>query len=292
MKLGIQSVCTADLEIDGLMTLAKTIGLDGVELAAGYLGRFRKEPDGPEWHISTADTVASAEKAAMLARAAGVEIFAFASRCDVQELEKFESLCRAAAAIGCPNVRIGCGRYDAALGYWASMKRSREQLAAAIEVGRRHRVRPVVELHDNTMADGVLASYELVRDFSPRDIGIIFDVGNAKLFGYQPWPQAFDILYEYVSHVHAKDTRIEEKSRRDGLLDTNPVVPLKARAWNYVSVGAGCSVEEWASIVTALREAGYDGVLSIENEDHSLGPEESVTHAVATLRRALDVPQG
>jgi sugar phosphate isomerase/epimerase len=249
MKLGIQSVCTADLEIDGVMTLAKTIGLDGVELAAGYLGRFRKDPDGPEWHISTADTVASAEKAALLARAAGVEIFAFASRCEVQELDKFESLCRAAAAIGCPNVRIGCGRYDPQLGYWASMKRSREQLAAAVEVGRRHRVRPVVELHDNTMADGVLASYELVRDFSPRDVGVIFDVGNAKLFGYQPWPQAFDILYEYVSHIHAKDMAWAREGDKVNLVFTGP----------------GEGFVEWPEVMKQLKQRQYQGYVSIED---------------------------
>ncbi|MBN2582285.1 MAG: sugar phosphate isomerase/epimerase [Planctomycetes bacterium] len=249
MKLGIQSVCTADLEIDGVVSLAKDVGLDGLELAAAYLGRFRGEPDGPEWHISSADTLASAEKAALLAGKAGVEIFAFASRCGVEELEKFESLCRAAASIGCSFVRIGCGSYDPKLGYWPSMDRSRKQLGKAIEVSRRHGVRAVVELHDNTMADGVLASYELVREFSPRDVGIIFDVGNAKLFGYQPWPQALDILFEYISHVHAKDlawVRDGDKVKVD-------------------FTGPGEGFVEWADVLKLLKERGYDGYLSIED---------------------------
>ncbi|NIA20459.1 MAG: TIM barrel protein [Anaerolineaceae bacterium] len=249
MKIGIQSVCTADLEVEGVISLAKELGLDGVELAAGYLGKFRGEPEGPQWHISTADTLASAETAALLARQAGVEIFAFASRCEVEELEKFESLCRAAGSIGCPLVRIGCGRYDPGLGYWGSMNRSRKLLAAAIEIARKHDVRPVVELHDKTMADGVLASYELVREFSPREVGIIFDAGNARLFGYQPWPQALDILFDYISHVHAKDlawVREGDKVRLD-------------------FTGPGQGFVEWAELLKLLKDRGYEGYLSIED---------------------------
>ncbi len=249
MKLGIQSVCTADLEIDGVINLAKDLGLDGVELAAGYLGRFRGDPEGPQWHISTADTLASAETAALLAGEAGLEIFAFASRCDVEELQKFESLCRAAGSIGCPFVRIGCGQYDPEIGYWDSMSRSREQLAAAVEVARKHNVRAVVELHNNTMADGVLASYELVREFHPREVGIIFDAGNARLFGYQPWPQALDILFEYISHVHVKDLAWVRDGEKVSLDVTGP----------------GEGIVEWPELLKLLKDRGYKGYLSIED---------------------------
>jgi len=249
MKIGIQSVCTADLEIEGVISLAKDLGLDGVELAAGYLGKFRGEPEGPQWHISTADTLASAETAALLAREAGLEIFAFASRCEVEELEKFESLCRAAGSIGCPFVRIGCGRYDPELGYWGSMSRSRKLLAAAIEIARQHNVRAVVELHNNTMADGVLASYELVREFHPRQVGIIFDAGNARLFGYQPWPQTLDILFEYISHVHVKDLAWVRDGEKVSLDVTGP----------------GQGIVEWPELLALLKQRGYQGYLSIED---------------------------
>ncbi len=120
-------------------------------------------------------------------------------------------------------------------------------------------------------------------------VGVNFDPSHLWWMGGDA-VAAIESLGEHIFHVHAKDTRIEAKARRDGLLDINPVTPVGDRAWNYVSVGAGRSVEEWTAIVTALRDVGYDGVMSIENEDHSLAPEESVRRAVATLRRALAVP--
>ena len=43
----------------------------------------------------------------------------------------------------------------------------------------------------------------------------------------------------------------------------------------------------WTRFADALRAAGYDGPLSIENEDYTLDQRESVTLAVDTLRRAL-----
>ena len=55
MKFGLQTVCAADLEIDGVVQLAKDEGIQGLELATGYLGKFRGDADGPEWHIDTAD---------------------------------------------------------------------------------------------------------------------------------------------------------------------------------------------------------------------------------------------
>ena len=79
MKFGLQTVCAADLEIDGVVALAKAEGIQGLELATGYLGKSRGEPDGPQWHINTDDLLASAEAAALLAKDAGIEIFALFS---------------------------------------------------------------------------------------------------------------------------------------------------------------------------------------------------------------------
>ena len=56
-------------------------------------------------------------------------------------------------------------------------------------------------------------------------------------------------------------------------LETIPNERTDERAWNYVAVGSGHpdGVAFWARFVTALRAAGYDGPLSIENEDYTLG---------------------
>ena len=249
MRLGLQTVCAADLEIDGLVALAREHGLDGLELATGYLGKFRGEPDGPEWHVDTTDLLASAEGAALKAKDAGVEIFAFATRCGADQLPEFEALCRTAQSIGCAFVRVGPGRYDPEIGFWGSLDRSQRDLGAAIEAARPYNVKPVVELHDHTMADGVLACYELIKPFSPRDVGIIFDAGNAQIHGWQPWAEALDILIPHISHVHLKDmTWVRE-----------------GNAWNTVFAGPGEGLVQWPELIGLLAERGFDGYLSIED---------------------------
>ena len=44
----------------------------------------------------------------------------------------------------------------------------------------------------------------------------------------------------------------------------------------------------WSAFVAALRDVGYDGVLSIENEDASLAPEASVEQGAAFMRGILE----
>lgn len=250
MKLALQTVCVADLEIDGVVALAKQYGIAGLEVATGYLGQFRGDPDGPEWHVDTSDLLASAERAALMAREAGVEIFSFASRVGANQTEAFESLCRAAQTIGCRHVRVGPGKYDPEIGFWPSMERSRRHLADCIAIAKEYRCKPVVELHDHTMADGVLACHELVKDFPPREIGIIFDAGNAAVCGYQPWPEALDILLPHITHVHAKDTLWQQDD---------------AGKWKSVFCGPGEGIVDWPELLKLLKQRGFDGYLTIED---------------------------
>ena len=60
-----------------------------------------------------------------------------------------------------------------------------------------------------------------------------------------------------------------------------------ARAAEEVTGGHPDGVAFWSRFADALQAAGYDGPLSIENEDYALGQRESVALAVDTLRQAL-----
>lgn len=249
MKLGLTTVSAADLDLDGVMQLAADEQLDGLELAAGYLGRFRGEPDGRSWHIDIDNLLQSAEHAALLGRKLGIEIYSFASRCELDELDKFESLCRAAQSIGCGQVRIGSGRYDGELGYWGSVEKSRAGLSRAVDVAEKYNVRAVIELHEHTMADGVLASWLLLRDFDPNYLGLIFDAANTRGVGFQPWPEALDILQDYLAHVHAKNLAFEREGDE-----------IK-----YIHCGPAEGLCDWPPLMAELKRRGYDGWVSIED---------------------------
>jgi sugar phosphate isomerase/epimerase len=83
-----------------------------------------------------------------------------------------------------------------------------------------------------------------------------------------------------VFHVHAKDTEIvrDELYRRSIL--------SHGAGWQHGRI-PGRGEIDWGRFIGALREAGYDGVVSVEHEDHDLGVEPGFEHARDTLRPLL-----
>ena len=91
--------------------------------------------------------------------------------------------------------------------------------------------------------------------------------------------------------MHAKDARIEPNAATRTVLETMPLftdTPAE-RAWNYVTLGDGHDEGFWRRFLTALREAGYEDVLSIEHEDTTIDPVEGVRRTVDLLRRVSPV---
>jgi sugar phosphate isomerase/epimerase len=88
-----------------------------------------------------------------------------------------------------------------------------------------------------------------------------------------------------IYYVHAKDTRVEPvPAGIDGTLDARPPTLFAERAWNYITLGYGHGETWWRQFCTALKQAGYDDVLSIEHEDMMLSPMEGMRKSVALLR--------
>jgi sugar phosphate isomerase/epimerase len=91
-----------------------------------------------------------------------------------------------------------------------------------------------------------------------------------------------------VHHVHLKDTQIvADQVALAGVLDQRPFDDPSRRAWVFRTVGAVHDRAFWASFVAALREAGYDDVLAIENEDAALPPETAVEQAARFMAPIL-----
>ena len=89
-----------------------------------------------------------------------------------------------------------------------------------------------------------------------------------------------------IFHVHAKDTGFDA-GRLDGRRRARDAArPGRARV-DLPDGGGGARPDWWRGLAGALREAGYDGALSIEHEDPLLSQEEGLARAVETLRLAL-----
>ena len=53
-------------------------------------------------------------------------------------------------------------------------------------------------------------------------------------------------------------------------MDGKPIELFRQRSWNFRIPGDGHDVEWWLAFIQTLRSVGYDGVLSIEQEDMEL----------------------
>jgi len=88
-----------------------------------------------------------------------------------------------------------------------------------------------------------------------------------------------------IFHFHAKDTYVDTLNvLENGVLDWKPYSNRKDRAWYFRTVGFGNPSYVWSEIVAALRNAGYDYVLSIEHEDGMMDTEEGIERAIKCLR--------
>jgi sugar phosphate isomerase/epimerase len=124
--------------------------------------------------------------------------------------------------------------------------------------------------------------------------GLVGDAIGINLDPSHLWWQGVDIpvaireLGTAIHHFHAKDVAIDLSNRgRNGVLDTKSYRQMDARSWVFRSVGWGHDELEWKRIVSALRMAGYDGVLSIEHEDALASTHEGLSSAVEMLSRVL-----
>jgi sugar phosphate isomerase/epimerase len=91
-----------------------------------------------------------------------------------------------------------------------------------------------------------------------------------------------------IFHVHAKDTSFDRRNLAiNGVLDTVPMAEVSRRSWIFRTVGYGHGELDWRRILTALRMAGYDDVLSIEHEDPLLSIDEGFAKGVAFLRSVM-----
>jgi len=175
------------------------------------------------------------------------------------------------------NLRLLEHQWQVAVDYWGGI---------VTEADRRG-VQLAIEMHANQLVYSA-PSFRRLRDAVGPTVGVNLDPSHLIWMGADPIVVAAE-LSGAIHHVHAKDTRIESRVASRSRFETTPNERVEERAWNYVAVGAGHpdGVDFWARLVTALADAGYQGALSIENEDYSLSQADSVGLAAQTLKAAF-----
>jgi sugar phosphate isomerase/epimerase len=137
-----------------------------------------------------------------------------------------------------------------------------------------HGVTVLVELHHRTIVSSASAAMRLVDGLDPAHVGVIHDIGNLVIEGQEDVLGAFEMLGEYLAHVHVKNV-----------------------AWRPAGTGHDGSIqwtEEWAPLregqadieayFAALRTYGYDGWITVEDFSTALPVAERTKDNLAYLR--------
>ena len=152
---------------------------------------------------------------------------------------------------------------------------------------RDHGVRHIaLEFHGWQLVYNVETLRRLQNEVGGDLLGVNLDPSHLFWMGADPIEVA-KALADCIYHVHIKDVRLEPAAGQNTLLDTKGVLEYASRSWNFVTPGSGHGADWWRAFLRTLRESGYDGALSIEQEDYTIPLEEALKKAVSLLRQVL-----
>ncbi len=142
-----------------------------------------------------------------------------------------------------------------------------------------------MECHPKQMVyntETALRSIELLGDYKSWNFN--FDPANLMLAGVNPVVFVAEIGARIVN-VHAKDGEIvEHHAGRSGLLANGPW-DRSDRGFRFRIPGWGDV--QWKKIITELSIQGYNGVLTVEHEDPTMGPVDGIKKAINFLKPLL-----
>jgi sugar phosphate isomerase/epimerase len=149
-----------------------------------------------------------------------------------------------------------------------------------------HGIKVALEAHPGFVVYNVETALKL-RAATANNLGINLDPSHFFWQGVDV-PIAIRALGEAIFHFHAKDVAIDPHNVAvNGVIDTKTYRRMAERSWLFRSVGWGHDELTWKRIVSALRLAGYDYVMSIEHEDALASIDQGLQAAVDVLSRAV-----
>lgn len=151
---------------------------------------------------------------------------------------------------------------------------------------KKHGVRIAIEMHPGwAVSDPNTLIY--LREQCGDNIGANFDPSHLIWHGVD-CPTAIRKLKGMIYHFHAKDTLVDEEVMgKNGFFTHSGPISSEPSPFQFKIPTYGTGELYWKKMLTALREAGYDGTLSIEHEDVEFGQFDGVIRAYEILNSMI-----
>jgi sugar phosphate isomerase/epimerase len=304
MQIGLYSDSVGDLGFDDMLKFAQSLGVETLEIATG--GQSRAPHLNLDHLLVDADArsewLEKIHSRGLVLESLNCSAFPLHPRLGPAHQEIIRKTILLAEQLGVHSIisQSGCpgDSPQARLPHWIVYRWPPEYLEVlewqwqqAIDLWRDlaafatdHGINRICfELHPLNLAYNVPTLLRLRNAVGPS-IGANFDPSHLMWQGMDI-PACIKALGDAVFHVHIKDTRIDPQAvALAGVLDTTAPRSIADKPWAFRTIGHGHDELWWRGFLDALRTVGYDGPLSIENEDALLPGAEGVRRAVTFLR--------
>ncbi|MEV8371463.1 sugar phosphate isomerase/epimerase family protein [Kribbella sp. NPDC056861] len=186
---------------------------------------------------------------------AGLELPALGAYVTPRHREDAERMLSAAAVLGAGQVRFLGVNVEKGQSYREAFAAYRGDWEWLADCARRYGVRALLELHHESLTPSASAARRLVEGLDPRYVGVLHDIGNTVIEGWEEPAHALDLLGEYLAHVHVKNVAFHLAAvENDGTLRWAPKwVPLREGRAHL------------PEFFKALAAVGYAGWVTVED---------------------------
>lgn len=209
------------------------------------------------------------------------------ARCDNHD--DVDRVLAATAALGARQVRVNVlplgnstmgGEEPTGLSYPELFDATRKHYEWVAERAAHHGVKALVELHHGTVTASASSARRLLEGLDPQHVGVIHDLGNLLIEGWESPLPALQLLGPYLAHVHVKNARWVLTDQRDpagGAVWASEWAPLEAGIGNVMTY------------FEALADAGYDDWVTVEDFSTDVPLAERTAGNLDFLRRAASL---
>ena len=235
-----------DLPIPEVCRRFKQLGLDGLDLTVR-----------PQGHIEPEQAARELPQAAAAAKQEGLEIL-FLTTAVTDADEAADRLLGAAAEQGIRRIKLGYYRYQPFGTLAGQLAEVRKRLAGVAQLAAKHQVLPCVHIHSGPyLPSHGTQLYELLRDFSPQQVGAYLDTGHMAVEGGgDGWRQGIDLLAPWIALVAVKNFAWEVAGRDE----------RGQQRWRTKTVPIADGVCPLPEYLAALKKVGYAGIYSLHSE--------------------------
>jgi len=140
----------------------------------------------------------------------------------------------------------GAEKWVASTGAWEKLLKLME---IPVKLAEDEGITLAVETGNNAMVTSGWLGRKLIDDLGTERLKIIWDIPNTLYCTDVPYPDAYEEIRDYIAHIHIKDCQAN----------------ISRATVRFCPLGEGDMAPYLEDIASALRNDGYQGVVSLES---------------------------